>query len=155
MKYAQCAPNMPRAVLDSSVLVSAFLTPHGSVVRLLRDPVRSRYPLCLSEYILTETAETLLSKSRLRDYASYADTDVRDYIRWLLTQAEMVADLPELRVVTNDPKDDPIIATAVAAKADYLVTGDRAHLLPIRVYRGIRIVSPRQFLEVLGGARSH
>jgi predicted nucleic acid-binding protein len=77
---------MPRAVLDSSVLVSAFLTPHGSVVRLLRDPARSRYRLCLSEYILTETAETLLSKSRLRDYASYADTDVRDYIRWLLTK---------------------------------------------------------------------
>jgi predicted nucleic acid-binding protein len=57
---------MPRAVLDSSILVSAFLTPHGSVVRLLRDPARSRYQLCLSEFILTETAETLLSKSRLR-----------------------------------------------------------------------------------------
>jgi len=141
---------MPRAVLDSSVLVSAFLTPHGSVVRLLRDPARSRYRLCLSEYILTETAETLLSKSRLRDYAAYADTDVPNYIRWLLTQAEMVTDLPALRVVVNDPKDDPIIATAVAANANYLVTGDRAHLLPIREYQGIRIVSPRQFLEVLG-----
>ncbi len=140
---------MPRAVLDSSVLVSAFLTPHGSVVRLLRDPARSRYQLCLSEYILTETAETLLGKSRLRDYAAYADTDVRDFIRWLLTHAEMIADLPTLRVVAGDQKDDPIIATAVVAKADYLVTGDRAHLLPIREYQGIRIVSPREFLEVL------
>ena len=55
---------MPRAVLDSSVLVSAFLTPHGSVVRLLREPARSRYKLCLSEPILTETAEVLLSKPR-------------------------------------------------------------------------------------------
>src|SRR5437660_9056740 len=111
MKYAQCAPNMPRAVLDSSVLVSAFLTPHGSIVRLLRDPARSRYQLCLSEYILTETAETLLFKSRLREYAGYADIDVRDFIRWLLTQAEMIANLPDLRVVAGDPKDDPIIAT--------------------------------------------
>ena len=140
---------MPRAVLDSSVLVSAFLTPHGSVVRLLRDPARSRYQLCLSEYILTETAETLLSKSRLRAYA-YADTDVRDFIRWLLTHAEMATDVPTLRVVLNDPKDDPIIATAVAAKADFLVTGDRAHLLPIGEYEGIRILSPRAFLDILG-----
>jgi hypothetical protein len=61
-----CAPNMPKVVLDSSVLVSAFLTPRGTVVRLLREPARSRYQLCLSEYILTETAETLLSKPRLR-----------------------------------------------------------------------------------------
>src|SRR5260370_34321772 len=96
-KYAPCVPNMPRAVLDSSVLVSAFLTPHGSVVRLLRDPVRSRYQLCLSEYILTETAETLLGKSKLRNYAAYADTDVRDFIRWLLTQAAIDTELPALR----------------------------------------------------------
>jgi len=140
---------MPRAVLDSSVLVSAFLTPHGSVVRLLRDPARSRYRLCLSEAILTETAETLLGKSKLRRYAEYADDDVRDYIRWLLTQAEIVADTPAPRVVLNDPKDDPIIAAAVEAKADYLITGDRAHLLPIGEYQGIRIISPRAFLEIL------
>jgi uncharacterized protein len=38
----------------------------------------------------------------------------------------------------------------VAAKADYLVTGDRAHLLPLGEYRGVRIVSPRGFLEILG-----
>jgi uncharacterized protein len=139
---------MPRAVLDSSVLVSAFLTPHGSVVRLLREPARSQYQLCLSEYILTETAETLLSKTRLRNYA-YADTNVHDFIRWLLPHAEMTASLPTLRAVPNDPKDDPIIATAVAAKADYLVTGDRAHLLPIGQYEGIRIVSPREFLDIL------
>src|SRR4051794_31194250 len=139
---------MPRAVLDTSVLVSAFLTPHGSVVRLLREPARSQYQLCLSEYILTETAETLLSKTRLRNYA-YTDADVRDFIHWLLTHAEMIAGLPIIRAVLNDPKDDPIIATAVAAKADYLDTGDRAHLLPIGQYEGIRIVSPREFFDIL------
>jgi putative PIN family toxin of toxin-antitoxin system len=139
---------MPKAVLDSSVLVSAFLTPHGSVVRLLREPLRGRYELWLSEYILTETAEVLLSKPRLRNYA-YGDTDVRDYIHWLLTVAEMVADLPKLRVVADDPKDDPVVATAVAAQADYLVTGDRVHLLPMGQYEGIRILSPREFLDAI------
>jgi uncharacterized protein len=141
---------MPRAVLDSSVLVSAFLTPHGSVVRLLREPIRSRYELCLSEAILAETAETLLTKSRLRRYAEYADQDVHDYIRWLLTQAEMVPDAPAPRVVPTDPKDDPIVAAAVTAKADYLITGDRRDLLPLGEHQGIRIIGPRAFLEVLG-----
>src|SRR5690349_12185227 len=81
---------MPRAVLDTSVLVSAFLTPRGSVVRLLREPARSQHQLCLSEYILTETAETLLSKTRLRNYA-YADMDVRDFIHWQLTHGDVGA----------------------------------------------------------------
>lgn len=140
---------MLRAVLDSSVLVSAFLTPEGQVVRLLREPARSRYRLCLSEAILAEVAETLLTKARLRRNAAYTDRDVHDYIRWLLTQAEVVGELPDLRAVASDPKDNPILATAVAAEADYLVTGDRAHLLPLREYGDFRIVSPREFLALL------
>jgi predicted nucleic acid-binding protein len=104
----------------------------------------------LSEPILDETARVLLSKSRLRAFAEYADTDVRDYVRWLLTRVEIVPNVPEIRVVAADPKDDPIIATAVAAAADYLVTGERAHLLPIGEYRGVQIVSPRAFLTILG-----
>ena|SRR5207248_1624189 len=86
MRYAQPAPNVLRAVLDSSVLVSAFLTPHGAI------PVHSRYQLCLSEAILADMAEVLLGKSRLRRYAASADADVHDYIRWLLTQAAMLTD---------------------------------------------------------------
>ncbi len=140
---------MPRAVLDSSVLVSAFATPHGQVVRLLRSPLRDRYRLCLSEAILAETAATLLTKSTLRRYATYSDENAHAYIRWLLTQAEMVTDLPELRAVPDDPKDDPIVATAVAAKADYLVTGDRRHLLPLGEYQGIRIIAVREFIDLL------
>ena len=141
---------MPRAVLDSSVPVSAFLTPDGFVVGILRAPAIDRYQLCLSAAILTETGETLLAKPRLRRSFAYADDDVREYIRWLLTRAEMVPDGPALRVVRGDPKDDQIIAAAVAAKADFLVTGDRAHLLRIGEYQGIRPVSPREFLEILG-----
>lgn len=94
------------------------------------------------------SAQGSTEKPRLRNYA-YHDSTVRDYIHWLLTQAEIVADLPQLHVVTNDPKDDPVIATAVAAKANFLVTGDRAHLLPIRQYQGIRIVNPKDFMGVI------
>jgi predicted nucleic acid-binding protein len=51
--------------------------------------------------------------------------------------------------VPNDPKDDPIVATAVAGGADYLVTGDRRHLLVLREYEGIQMISPRDFLKIL------
>jgi uncharacterized protein len=51
--------------------------------------------------------------------------------------------------VPLDPKDNMIVATAVKAGADYLVTGDRRHLLALGEYEGIKIVSPRRFLELL------
>ena len=55
---------------------------------------------------------------------------------------------PELSVVPDDPKDDMVVATAVAAKADYLVTGDEK-LLRLGSFHGVRIVTPRAFLDVL------
>jgi len=140
---------MPRAVLDSSVLISAFLTPRGFVARLLQQPLRGRYELFLSEPILAETAEELLTKATIRRSYEYPDDAVHDYVRWLLSQAQIVSDVPDLAVVAADPKDDPIVATAGAAGADYLVTSDRRHLLPIGQYEGIRIVSPRQFHDML------
>jgi predicted nucleic acid-binding protein len=42
-----------------------------------------------------------------------------------------------------------VVATAVAAQADYLVTGDRRHLLPMKEAQGIAIVPPRTFLAIL------
>ena len=44
-----------------------------------------------------------------------------------------------------------VVATAVAAKAEYLVTGDRKHLLSLRAYEGIQIVTPRELLDLIGG----
>ena len=60
-----------------------------------------------------------------------------------------MTDLPRLQAVPADPKDDMVVATAVAAKAEYLVTGDRKHLLSLGTYEGIQIVTPREFLELL------
>jgi predicted nucleic acid-binding protein len=50
--------------------------------------------------------------------------------------------------VASHPEDDPILATAVSASADYLVTGDR-QLQRLGSYRGVSIVSPREFLDLL------
>ena len=120
---------MVRVVLDSSVLISAFIAPHSELMLLLRLPLRTRYQLVLSKEILTEPAQALLTKDSVRSYATYTDEDVHSYLMWLLSVAELVDDIPELLVVKNDPKDNMVIATAVAAKAEYLVTGDGKHLL--------------------------
>ena len=59
--------------------------------------------------------------------------------------------IPEAVQAARDPADDPILGTAVAASADYLVTGDR-DLLDLGSFRGIPITTARQFLDLLEGA---
>lgn len=51
--------------------------------------------------------------------------------------------------VSGDPDDDLILACAVEARVDVLVSGDRRHLLPVRVHRGVRIVTPQTLLAEL------
>lgn len=51
--------------------------------------------------------------------------------------------------VSGDPDDDLILACAVEARADVLVSGDRRHLLPLGVHRGVRIVTPQTLLAEL------
>jgi putative PIN family toxin of toxin-antitoxin system len=119
--------------------------------------MRGRYELVLSDEILSETAATLLSKKRVRHFAEYTEEDVLGYLAWLLSVATLTDEVPELSVVPADPEDNMVIATAVAGKADYLVTGDKKHLLPMKEYQGIYILSPRSFLDLIeseGGAKA-
>ena len=58
---------------------------------------------------------------------------------------------PEIHVVT-DPDDDKFIACALALKAGYVVTGDKA-LVDVQQYQGIKIVTPREFLEIIRGLK--
>jgi putative PIN family toxin of toxin-antitoxin system len=141
---------MTSAVLDSSVLVSAFLTPRGTSAEVLRAAGRDAFALCLSHEIISETTRSLREKNRRirRYYPDYADAQIDRFAELLLATAEVFDQLPDIRVVPLDPKDDVIVATAVKAKADFLVTGDR-HLLSLGTYGSIRIVSPRQFLDLL------
>ena len=141
---------MPKAVLDSSVLVSAFLAPGGTPATLLAHARAGALSLCVSSEILSETAEVLLRPKHQKG-RQYEPQEVARFCSALLAVSELVTDLPNLQAVPADPKDDMVVATAVAAKAEYLVTGDRKHLLALGSYEEIQIVTPRAFLELLGG----
>ncbi len=143
---------MPDVVLDSSVLISAFLTPVGTSARVLRAGRAGAFVLHLSPEIIAEVAAKLHGKPKLAVRYGFSPAQVRAFCDDLAASAQLVGDLPRGRFVPGDPTDDPIVATAVAARADYLVTGDLRHLLPLGTYRGIRIVTPRELLDVLARA---
>jgi predicted nucleic acid-binding protein len=67
--------------------------------------------------------------------------------------AAAVPDPPEtVEAVSGDPSDDLVLASALAAHAEVLATGDRRHLLPLETHRGLRILTPQALLAELGGS---
>jgi uncharacterized protein len=140
---------MAKAVLDSTVLVSAFLTKAGPSRELLHEAQAGAFRICVAEEILDETQRVLLEYPHIRKRYRYSDEAVTDYINLLRVVAQVIANLPKIKAV-RDPNDDMIIACGVKAKAQYIVSRDK-DLLDLESYDQISMISPEAFLKLLGG----
>lgn len=142
---------MLKAVLDSTVLVSAFLAPRGAAAALLAHARAGRLELSVSEAILQETTRVLLTAPHIRRRYHYPDAAVHDFCEGLAALHLLHTEFPVLAGVCRDPNDDMILACAVAAGARYLVTRDQ-DLLVLRRYAGIDILPPETMLGLLRDA---
>jgi len=139
---------MLSAVLDSSILVSAFLTPRGLAAQLLAAARQREFSLSLSEQIITETQDVLLDQPHVRQRYSYTDEQAARFCRALRSAASLVTPLPGIHGVVRDPNDDHVVACALAASVGYLVTRD-PDLLTLKVYQDVQMITPENFLRQL------
>jgi len=138
--------SVPRAVLDTDVLVSALISPAGSSARLLLALRSGAFELIVSPLLLAELRE-VLGRDKLRRYLSEAEADA--YVELIPSEGIVRADpKPSPGPLSADPDDEYLIDLARDAQADALVTGD-AHLLDLRAI--IPAMTPAEFLEMLPG----
>jgi putative PIN family toxin of toxin-antitoxin system len=128
-----------RLLLDTNVVVSALLW-RGTPYRLLAE-IRERgdVQLVASMALLDEFADVLARPFAAQRLAMIGRT-VRDVVADYVALVELVEPANVPRVVLGDVDDDQVIAAAVAARVDLIVSGDRRHLLPIGSHDGIAIV---------------
>jgi putative PIN family toxin of toxin-antitoxin system len=136
---------MIRAVLDTNVLASGFASAGGTPGQLLTWWGAASYELVVSAHILQEVERTL-AKPYFRE--RYGPNQAANALERLKQHAVMTAISVDVHGVATHPEDDLVLATAVSAWATMLVTGDR-RLREIGDYRGVTIVTPREFLSRL------
>ncbi len=136
------------AVVDASVLVSAFLFPGSVPGRVLKLAGQGAFALHLSPLLIDETRYALLS-TRLRGLYGHDEDSVAAWCAELREIGSVLGgELPEIEPACRDPNDDHVLATALAVNTGVIVTGDK-DLLTLGQYRGVRIVAPRAFLTEL------
>lgn len=128
-----------RLVIDTNVLLAAILAP-GLCRELLRKRCHAHEFFC-SPALLEEFAEKLRNKFAL-------DPDKVPLFVAYRERLQMVEPSPMPAPVCRDADDDLVLATALAANAEVILTGDK-DLLVLKRHETVRILSPRQFVELL------
>jgi hypothetical protein len=141
-------PNdVPRAVLDTNVLVSALISPAGASAQLLIELRAGAFELITSPLLLRELREAL-GRAKFRRYV--AEPEVDAYIELIRRESSIIDDPePSVEQLGVDPDDEYLIDLAREARGDALVSGD-AHLLELRP--ALPCMTPREFLDSFAGA---
>jgi len=138
---------MPTIVLDSTVLVSAFLTAHGAADAVIQRARDGRVLVYASDAILEET-QKVLAYSRLVQRHRYTEQDEQAFCQRVRAAVVLVSPLPPFLAICHDPNDDRVLACARAAEVSYLVTRDK-DLLVLQRYEGVTMITPEAFLAFL------
>lgn len=145
---------MLKAVLDTNVFVSSLLVKAGLPAQVLNAWRERRYLLVTSPAIIAEIRATL-NYPRIRRKYAITDEDVEQLVALLERDALVVpGDADVAGSIPQDTADEMVLACAVEAQANAIVSGDH-HLLDLNVYQDIPILTARQFLEWLENSPAH
>jgi putative PIN family toxin of toxin-antitoxin system len=139
-----------RVVLDTNVLIGALITKGTPPDRLYQAWLEGEIDLVTSTAQLAEVA-TVLARPRLQRYLDAEEAAA--IIENIDTRVRVLDALPDVNL-SPDPKDNPILAAAIAGKADLIVSGDKRHMLALGEVEGIPIVTARDALDRLANASS-
>ncbi|MBF0359369.1 MAG: putative toxin-antitoxin system toxin component, PIN family [Oligoflexia bacterium] len=133
--------NMLRVVLDSNIYISSIGF-GGNPKKVVSLGIKGEFQIVLSEFIISEVTRVCIKKLKLKS------SELDFFFNELLLVADLVTPSTEITTTTNDG-DNIVLATAIDGHADYIVTGDKAHLIPIQKYQTVKIVTLDKFMQFL------
>jgi hypothetical protein len=134
---------MLKVVIDTNVFISAFYMPESRPAGVVLLARRKTILNVISPPILQEV-ERIIKKKLLWD-----NSKTQSAVRQIKNFSEEVQPQERLAIIADDP-DNRILECAVAGQANFIISGDH-HLLDLKNYQGIKIVTPARFLELIGG----
>jgi len=129
-----------KVILDTNIYISAILF-GGKPEKIRKLSKEKKIELLVSEAIIAEVAEVLRKKF---DWESWQISQIIDEIR---ETATLVIPNQTIFVIKKDKDDNRILECAIEGKTQYIISGDKRHLLPLKEYQGIKILSPSEFLR--------
>ncbi len=131
-----------KVVIDTNVFVSG-LTFKGKPREVLDLIWRGDIEACISSFILKELEETLK-----KDF-SWDRDQIKHAMEKIKAKTILIQPKNKVSVIKGKEDDNRILECAIEGRVQYLISGDRKHLLPLKEYEGTKILSPSEFLRLL------
>jgi putative PIN family toxin of toxin-antitoxin system len=136
---------MIRVVLDTNQFVSALLKPDSKPDSIMQLVKEEKVLLLMSDPICDEILR-VLAYPKIRKRLSVSDAELQYFFELLRSVAIMTPSALNLPPLAADPDDTKYLVCAVEGRADFIISGDH-HLTDLVIYRGIRIVTPADFIQ--------
>lgn len=130
-----------RVVFDTNIFISAII--FGGNPRTCLELAREgKINLFVNKALLLEFFR------KLKDKFGWGDQAIAEVIEGIGKFAEIVhTPQTKISVIVADPTDNVVLECAVAAEADFIVSGDKKHILPLKKFNSIVIVNAKEFLD--------
>jgi len=137
---------MIRVTVDTNILISASFW-YGASERIINKAENKEIVLVLSEQILEEYHK-VLDYEEIKEKIKDKDLEMKQALLRIGIISEIVEVKSKIELIKEDPADNKIIECAVDGKVDYIITKDN-HLLKYKEYKGIKIITPEEFLKII------
>jgi len=131
-----------KVVIDTNVFISG-LNFAGAPSEVLELFINDEIKVYISSFILREIERILKEKFE------WGKEQIETALNRIRRKAIQVQPKTKISAIKQKEDDNRILECAVEGKVKYIISGDRHHLLPLKEYKGIKILSPSQFLRII------
>ncbi len=133
---------MIKVVLDTNIYLSGLIFPGSAPEEVLNLGRKRQILVYISPFILSEIKNILISKF------DYSDDYAKKLTDEVLKFTVLIQPITKINIIKENKDDNHILECAVAAKADFLVSGDKKHILHLKKIKDTKIISAKEFLTM-------
>jgi len=142
---------MLKIVIDTNVFISATITEEGKPAQIVKAWREKKLEVIISPEILKEIGQVVF-RHKIKKISFWTEKERYQFIEDLARICILTPGSLELKQAVKHTQDRKFLVAAIEGKADYIVSGDR-HLRDLGAYKGIKIVSANEFLQILENRR--
>jgi len=135
--------NKIKVVIDTNVFISAFVF-GGNALEIVRLFLKDDIEVYISPFIFEEITRIL------REKFLWEELKIEKLLQLIGPKVNEVYPKVRVSIIKSKDDDNRILECALESKADYIISGDKRHILPLKELEGIKIVSVSEFLEIRG-----